>query len=160
MDRNRKIGALAAGMVQDGMTLILDAGTTMSEVATPLTGRSNLTIPGNAPDKPRTSPEGNSRRRPPRCRGTTYARQRQAGCSRSAGNALDIGLTYPSFADQHLKEAMIRTAAHLLLVADSTKINRASFIRLGALELIHSYITGDGISDADATEFERAASKC
>jgi DeoR/GlpR family transcriptional regulator of sugar metabolism len=79
MDRNRKIGALAAGMVQDGETQILDAGTTMSEVATPLTARSNLTIPGNAKDMP----------------GGQFK------------------------------------------------------------ELIHSCITGDGISDADAKEFER-----
>ena len=49
----------------------------------------------------------------------------------TAGVALDSGLTYPSFADLQLKQAMIRAAAHVYLVADSTKINRSSFTRLG-----------------------------
>jgi DeoR/GlpR family transcriptional regulator of sugar metabolism len=73
----------------------------------------------------------------------------------TAGVALDAGLTYPSFADLQLKEAMIKAASHVYLVADSTKINRSSFTRLGALEVVHSFITDDGISDRDAKEFER-----
>jgi DeoR/GlpR family transcriptional regulator of sugar metabolism len=38
-------------------------------------------------------------------------------------------------------------------VADSTKINKSSFTRLGSLELIHSFVTDSGITDADATAF-------
>jgi DeoR/GlpR family transcriptional regulator of sugar metabolism len=53
-----------------------------------------------------------------------------------------------------LKQAMIRAAAHVYLVADSTKINRSSFTRLGALDVIHSFITDDGIRDEDARAFE------
>ena len=49
---------------------------------------------------------------------------------------------------------MIRAASHVYLVADSTKINRSAFTRLGALDVIHSFITDDGISDADARAFE------
>ena len=72
----------------------------------------------------------------------------------TAGVALDAGLTFPSFADLALKEAMIRAASHVCLVADSTKINRSSLTRLGALDLIDSFITDDGISDHDAQAFE------
>jgi DeoR/GlpR family transcriptional regulator of sugar metabolism len=72
----------------------------------------------------------------------------------TAGVSLDSGLTYPSFADLELKEAMIRAASHVYLVADSTKINKSSFTRLGSLEVIHTFITDDGISDADAKAFE------
>lgn len=68
--------------------------------------------------------------------------------------SLETGLTYPSFADLQLKEAMIKAASHVYLVADSSKINKSSFTRLGALELVHSFITDDGISDADAQEFQ------
>ena len=49
---------------------------------------------------------------------------------------------------------MIRAAAHVYLVADSTKINRSSFTRLGALDVIHSFITDNGIRDEDARAFE------
>ena len=72
----------------------------------------------------------------------------------TAGVALDTGLTYPSFADLQLKQAMIRAASHVYLVADSTKINRSSFTRLGTLDVIHSFITDDGIRDEDARAFE------
>ena len=50
---------------------------------------------------------------------------------------------------------MIKAAQHVYLVADSTKINRTSFTRLGTLDVIHSFITDDGIRDEDAREFER-----
>ena len=49
--------------------------------------------------------------------------------------------------------AMIKAATHTYLVADSTKINRSSFTRLSTLEVVHTFITDDGISDADARAF-------
>lgn len=170
MDRKRKIGAVAADLVSDGETLILDAGTTTTEVATRLTSRHNLTVitnalniavilgtvPGNAVHMP------GGQFKPPTLslsgdKSVEYFRSIFAGklFLATAGVALDAGLTYPSFADLQLKEAMIRAASHVYLVADSTKINRSSFTRLGALELVNSFITDDGISDADAKEFER-----
>ena len=48
---------------------------------------------------------------------------------------------------------MIRAASHVYLVADSTKINRSSFTRLGTLDVVHSFITDDGIRDEDARAF-------
>ena len=48
MDKKRKIGTLAAGLVKDGETLILDAGTTTTEIAMRLTNRRNLTLITNA----------------------------------------------------------------------------------------------------------------
>jgi DeoR/GlpR family transcriptional regulator of sugar metabolism len=68
--------------------------------------------------------------------------------------ALDSGLTLPSFADLQLKQALIRAGAHVYLVADSTKINRSSFTRLGTLDVIHSFITDDGIRDEDVRAFQ------
>ena len=72
----------------------------------------------------------------------------------TAGVALDAGLTYPSFADHQLKEAMIKAASHVYLVADSSKINKSSFTRLGDIEVIHSFITDDDVSDSDLKAFE------
>ena len=71
-------------------------------------------------------------------------------------NIENIELHYLTLTDyQQLKEAMIRATSHVYLVADSSKINKSSFTRLGSLDVIHSFITDDGISDADAKEFER-----
>ena len=170
MDKKRKIGALAASLVKDGETLILDAGTTTTEVARQLTGRRDLTIitnalnialimgavpgfavhmPGGQFKAPTLSLSGD--------KSVDYFRNIFAGrlFLATAGVALEAGLTYPSFADLQLKEAMIKAASQVCLVADSTKINRSSFTRLGALEVVHAFITDDGISDADAKEFER-----
>jgi len=169
MDKKRRIGALAASLVKDGETLILDAGTTTTEVALRLVNRKNLTVitnalniaitlgavpgfqvhmPGGQFKAPTLSLSGD--------KSVDYFRNIFAGklFLATAGVGLDSGLTYPSFADLQLKEAMIRAASHVFLVADSTKINKSSFTRLGALEVIHSFITDDGISDADAKEFE------
>lgn len=53
-----------------------------------------------------------------------------------------------------LKEAMIKAASHVYLVADSSKINKTSFTRLGSIEVVNTFITDEGISDIDAKEFE------
>lgn len=171
MDRKRRIGARAAGLVSDGETIILDAGTTTTEVAKRLTERRDLTvitnalnialilgaIPGNAVHMP-----GGQFKAPTLSlsgdKAADYFRSIFAGklFLATAGVAVDAGLTYPSFADLQLKEAMIKAAAQVILVADSTKINRSSFTRLGALDLIHTFITDDGITDADAQALERS----
>tara|TARA_R110002096_G_scaffold13376_3_gene47439 strand:+ start:5951 stop:6760 length:810 start_codon:yes stop_codon:yes gene_type:complete len=169
MDKKARIGALAASLVKNNETIILDAGTTTTEVAMRLTGRKNLTVitnalnigivlgsvpgfavhmPGGQFKAPTLSLSGD------KC--VEYFRSIFAGklFLATAGVSLDTGLTYPSFADLELKEAMIKAASHVYLVADSTKINKLSFTRLGALDVIHTFITDDGISDADAKAFE------
>lgn len=170
MDKKRRIGALAASLVKDGETLILDAGTTTTEIAMRLTSRRDLTLitnalniaiilgavptfavhmPGGQFKSPTLSLSGD------KC--VEYFSNVFAGklFLATAGVGLESGLTYPSFADLQLKEAMIKAAERVYLVADSTKINKSSFTRLGSLDVIHSFITDDGISDADAKEFER-----
>ena len=49
---------------------------------------------------------------------------------------------------------MIRAASHVYLVADSTKINRSSFTRLGTLDVVNSFVTDDEIRDEDVKAFE------
>ncbi|WP_395005650.1 DeoR/GlpR family DNA-binding transcription regulator [Cypionkella sp.] len=169
MDKKAKIGALAASLVQNNETIILDAGTTTTEVALRLVGRKNLTVitnalnigivlgsvpgfavhmPGGQFKAPTLSLSGD------KC--VEYFRSIFAGklFLATAGVSLETGLTYPSFADLELKEAMIRAASHVYLVADSSKINKSSFTRLGSLEVVQTFITDDGITDADAKAFE------
>lgn len=169
IERKRKIGAKAASLIDDGETVILDAGSTTTEIAHNLLGKSSLTVitnalnialllgaapgyavhmPGGQFKAPTLSLSGD--------KAADYFDEVYAGklFLATAGVALDTGLTYPSFADLQLKQAMIRAASRVYLVADSTKINRPSFTRLGALDLIHSFITDDGISDEDARAFE------
>lgn len=174
MDRKRKIGALAASLVGDGETLILDAGSTTTEIATRLVTRQGLTVITNAlniamilgavPGFAVHMPGGQFK--PPTLslsgdKSVEYFKNIFAGklFLATAGVALNTGLTYPSFADLQLKEAMIRAAAHVYLVADSSKINKSAFTRLGALDLVQTFITDEGISDRDAREFEKRGIK-
>jgi DeoR/GlpR family transcriptional regulator of sugar metabolism len=168
MEQKRRIGAMAADLVKDGETIILDAGTTTTEIALRLVNRRDLTVitnalniaiilgavPGNAVHMP-----GGQFKAPTLSlsgdKSVEYFRNIFAGklFLATARVALDTGLTYPSFADLQLKEAIIKAASHVYLVADSTKINKSGFTRLGSLELIHSFVTDSGIADSDAAAF-------
>ena len=170
MEKKRKIGALAASLINDGETLILDAGTTTTEIALRITDRHDLTVitnalnialilgatpgfavhmPGGQFKAPTLSLSGD--------KAVEYLRDVFAGklFLATAGVAIDAGLTYPSFADLELKKAMIKAATHTYLVADSTKINRSSFTRLSTLEVVNTFITDDGIRDGEVRAFER-----
>ncbi len=169
IEKKRKIGIKAASLVGDGETIILDAGSTTTEVAHNLLGRSSLTVitnalnialmlgavpgyavhmPGGQFKAPTLSLSGD--------RAADYFQDVLAGklFLATAGVALNSGLTYPSFADLQLKQAMIKAASHVYLVANSTKINRSSFTRLGTLDVINSFVTDDGIREEDARAFE------
>lgn len=174
LDKKRRIGALAASLVHDGESVILDAGSTTTEIALRMTDRRDLTVitnalnialilgavPGNAVHMP-----GGQFKAPTLSlsgdKAVEYLRDIFAKklFLATAGVALDAGLTYPSFADLQLKQAMIKAATHTYLVADSTKINRSSFTRLSTLEVVDTFITDDGIGDADAQAFENLGIK-
>jgi DeoR/GlpR family transcriptional regulator of sugar metabolism len=169
LDKKRRIGALAASLVGEGEVVILDAGTTTTEIAHNLGGRASLTVitnalnialhlgavpgyavhmPGGQFKAPTLSLSGD--------KAAAYFENVFAGklFLATAGVAVESGLTYPSFADLELKQAMIRAASHVYLVADSTKINRPSFTRLGSLDDIDTFITDDGIAATDVRAFE------
>jgi len=169
MERKRKIGRAAAELVADGETIILDSGSTTSEVARNLLERQSLNIitpainivlmlganptfslhmPGGQFKAPTLSLSGE--------KSAEYFHNIYAEkvFLATAAVSFDAGLTYPGLADIHLKRAMISSARKVYLVADSTKINRVSFSSLGKLEMVHHFITDDGITDEDRRKFE------
>ncbi|MGY3506770.1 DeoR/GlpR family DNA-binding transcription regulator [Bradyrhizobium sp. USDA 4471] len=174
MDRKRRIGKVAAGLVQDHETIILDAGSTTTEVANHLTARDGLTVITNAlnialtlgaiPSFEVHMPGGHfkaptlslSGEQSAQYFGNIFASKLFLA---TAGVSVEAGLTYPSFADLAIKQAMIKASKEVYLVADSTKVNRNSFTRLGGLDEVHIFITDDGISDADAGAIERLGVK-
>ena len=133
IEKKRKIGVKAASMISDGDTIILDAGSTTTEIAHNLLGRNSLTVittalnialmlgavpgyavhmPGGQFKAPTLSLSGD--------KAAEYFQDVLAGklFLATAGVALDSGLTLPSFADLQLKQAMIRAASHVYLVAE------------------------------------------
>jgi DeoR/GlpR family transcriptional regulator of sugar metabolism len=65
----------------------------------------------------------------------------------TAGISLKSGLTYPSISDLVVKKAMIDAAETTYLVADSTKFGKSAFASLGALSLIDYIITDEEINE-------------
>jgi len=72
----------------------------------------------------------------------------------TAGISLKSGLTYPSISDLVVKKAMIDAADTTYLVADSTKIGKSAFASLGALSLIDYIVTDAGVKEKHKQVFK------
>jgi DeoR/GlpR family transcriptional regulator of sugar metabolism len=160
MDKKAVIGKHAAGLIAEGDTIILDSGSTTTEVAKNLVGRKNLTVITNAlnialilgaeHDIEMIMTGGEFK--PPTL---SLTGQKAADFPQdvhvdklflaTAGISLRSGLTYPSLSDIVVKKAMIDVAETVYLVADSTKIGKGALASLGALSLIDFIITDSGI---------------
>ncbi len=171
MDAKARIGRAAATLVGDGETIILDSGSTTTEVAANLLGRRDMTVITNALNIALTlgaepgfdvHMSGGHFKAPT----LSLSGERSADYFRglfvqklflaTAAIDLDAGLTYPALSDIAVKRAMIDAAERVILVADSSKIGMRSFSSLGGLELVHTLVTDDGISAADRTAIEAA----
>lgn len=170
MDKKALIGKKAAEFIEDGDTIIIDSGSTTTEIAKNILNRKNLTVVTNAVNVPfiiggqpgiivlLTSGE---------FKAPTLSLTGQKAADffenvhvnklflATAGVTLRAGLTYPSLSDLPVKRAMIEAASTVYLVADSTKLGKQSLASLGALSLIHYLITDDGISNEYKHEFSK-----
>jgi DeoR/GlpR family transcriptional regulator of sugar metabolism len=163
------IGRAAAALVSDGETIILDSGSTTTEVAANLFGRRGITVITNALNialmlggepgfdvhmtgghfkAPTLSLSGE--------KSAEYFRGLYAQKLFLATAALDpeSGLTYPALSDIAVKRAMIESARTIYLVADSSKIGARSFCVLGGLEPVDALVTDAGISEAQKHAIE------
>lgn len=169
MDAKRRIGKAAAALVSDGDTIILDAGSTTTEIAGNLVGRQGLNVITNSlnialmlgalPGFDVHMPGGHFK--PPTL---SLSGEKSAGYFdgvhaeklflATAAVSFDAGLTYPSMADLYVKRAMIAAASQVYLVADSSKIGRTSFSSLCGLDVLRGVVIDTGLSDADRRSFE------
>ncbi|MCF8224264.1 MAG: DeoR/GlpR family DNA-binding transcription regulator [Bacteroidales bacterium] len=160
MDKKVAIGLRAAALVESGDTIILDSGSTTSEIAKNLKGKKGLTVITNAlnialllgADSGIDVIVTGGEFKPPTL---SLTGQKAADFFEglhvdklflaTAGISLRSGLTYPSISDITVKKAMIDAADLTYLVADSTKIGKNSLASLGALSLIDYIITDEKI---------------
>jgi DeoR/GlpR family transcriptional regulator of sugar metabolism len=169
MDAKRAIGRVAAALVSDGETIIIDAGSTTTEVARNLMKRQDLHVVTNAlnialmlganPSCTIHMPGGQFKAPTLSLTGEKSAAYFENTFAEklflaTAGASLEAGMTFPAFGDLYVKRAMIKAARQIILVADSTKINRVSFAVLGPLTLVNRLITDTGIRDEDRKAIE------
>ena len=168
MDKKELIGKKAAEFIDSGDTIILDSGTTTTEIAKAIIDKRNITIITNAINIVMllgSNPAINviltgGEFKPPTL---SLTGQKAADFFNglhvdklflaTAGISLKSGLTYPSLSDIAVKKAMIEAADKVYLVADSSKVGKSSLASLGALSLIHFLITDSDITEKDKEVF-------
>ena len=162
IDKKELIAKKCIEFIEKGDSIILDSGSTTTEIAKKLKGFKNLRVITNAlniammlgsePGIELVVTGGEFK--PPTLSLTGQkAADFFSGISvqklflATAGISLKSGLTYPSISDLVVKKAMIDAADTTYLVADSSKFGKSSFASLGALSLINYIITDEGIEE-------------
>ena len=172
-----RIGAMAARMVRDGETVILDAGTTAVAMAMALPGdlkdvvvvTSSLDValvlhshPGatvivsggklkktgrNAHSHSLTSPFG-----------TVLLRQINADCAYLCCTGIDLerGFTNAQFEEIEIKRAMIDSARRVVMLGDHAKIGHVAGALIAPLRDVTALVTDSGAAPADVQALEQA----
>ncbi len=150
--------------INDGDTIILDSGSTTTEIAKLISGFKNLTVITNSLNIALilgADPDINLVLTGGEFKAPTLSLTGQKAAVffddlhvdklflATAGITLKSGLTYPSISDICVKRSMIESAEIVYLVADSSKIGKSSFASLGALSLIDYIITDSKITNKD-----------
>ena len=168
MDKKEAIARKAVELISPGDTIILDSGSTTTEIARKIKGIKDLTVITNAiniaillgaePGIELIVTGGEFK--PPTLsltgqKAADFFNGLNAGklFLSTAGISLKAGLTYTGISDLVMKKAMIDAAEMTYLVADSTKIGKPAFASLGALSLIDYIITDSGINEKDKNLF-------
>ena len=174
LDSKQNIGRAAAAFVRNGDTVIIDSGTTTTELAKQLSDRTSLTVittslsvalnlgsnPGiavhmaggefKAPTLSLTGPQA----------AQFFENLHVEKLFLSAmGMSFKTGLTYSGISDVIVKKAMIKSASHVYLLADSSKFEKQSFASLGDINVIHTLITDAGIDPKHRSMLERTGIK-
>jgi DeoR/GlpR family transcriptional regulator of sugar metabolism len=160
LDKKEAIAKRAAEFVHPGERIILDSGSTVTELARCLTGVDNLTVVTNALNIALIMGTN------PRCEllmtgGEFKAPTLSLTGEKAAmffqnifvdklflatgGVSPALELTYPGINDIPVKNAMIQVSREIYLLADSTKFGKAAFASLGSMKEVDCLITDDGI---------------
>ena len=160
----RAIGCAAARFVSDGDTIILDAGATTTYLARGSAraaryhGHHEFAAGPHRTGRPARDHAGVERRRirtesrsltGPGAEATFRDLRADKAFIAGTGLSLDFGLSNTNIAEASVKQAMLRAAGEVALLADHTKIGAESLVRVAPLESIHRLITDTGISPHD-----------
>jgi DeoR family transcriptional regulator of aga operon len=158
-----KIAKAAAAMVSEGQCIILDSGTTTTEIARSLTSLRHLTVITNAlniaADLARSEFEiiligGTLRKNSLSVVGPLaedVLKEMHADIVFLGVDGFDIkvGLTTPNVLEARVNRAMVNAAEKVVAVCDSSKFNRRSLSLIVAASEIDHVITDAELSDED-----------
>ncbi len=164
----QKIGRAAARLVNDGDTIIVDAGITTKYLAQALRGRKGITIftnsllvlaeLGREQGITLVSSGGVVRTDSlsltgPAAEATFHDLRANTTFITGTGVSADFGLSNTNIQETGVKQAMLRAAHEVILLADNTKIGIDSLVKIAPLTGIHRLLTDVGISVYDRQTF-------
>ncbi|MGE5485977.1 MAG: DeoR/GlpR family DNA-binding transcription regulator [Ignavibacteriales bacterium] len=163
-----RIGRLAAGLIEDGDTVILDGGTTTVEIARNLRNREGITVITNAinvcTELARSDMDiiliGGSLRKPTLTLVGSLAEAtlKQFHVDKvflgMNGVSVSHGLTTPNLTEAQAKRLMLEQAETVVVVADHSKIEKTSLVTVAGISEVDVLVTDDGISREQKQAFE------
>ena len=173
-EEKKRIGKAAAGLVEDGDTIILDSGTTTMEIARNLLNVNNLTVITNAlnianqlADHQKANviiPGGFLRKNSlSLVGGAAEENFRNYFCDRLFlavdGFNTTHGLSTPNVEEAHLNRVMIEISKQVIVVADSSKFHKRSFAFISPITDVDVVITDSEIPAEDRKKLENAGVK-
>jgi DeoR family transcriptional regulator of aga operon len=161
-DEKRRIGAMAASMIHDGETIILDSGTTTLEIARQIKKKRGLQIITNgvniaselldARDSEVFIVGGTVRGESASISGRfTEEMFDQFSADKlflsGAGCDLDFGVSGANLEETMVNRAMLKIAREIILVADASKFSKRSMSRIAPFSEIDTIISDTRLSE-------------
>ena len=155
------IADLAASFVEPGDTILLDAGSTTTQIARALRHHRNVVVVTNAlniaselaASDLEVIVTGGNLRRGVLSQVGPIAEQTIAGLHVDklflAANGVDLtkGVTTPNVLEAQTKRRMVDSARSVILVADHSKFGRATFAHVCGLDRLDAIVTDEGLAE-------------
>ena len=161
-DPKKRIAQAAAAMIHEGMTVILDSGSTTLLIAEALVRMTNITVTNRLPAAFTLSENkditlvvcgGTVRHKTHSMHGTIAERSLQGICADLmfvGADGIDATNGITTFNEGYSISSVMAAAAHqVIAVLDASKFNRRGFNQVLPMDKIDCVITDDGISDTD-----------
>lgn len=169
MEEKKRIAEHAASLVLNGQIVILDAGTTNMEIAKLLLKKQNLIIVttdlkiavlmSSSTDFDVLCTGGNIQNSTCSCLGSNavdFLKNINADISFIGSSSIDAehGITTPSLLKSDLKKQMMKCSDKSILVADSSKFGKKSFIKVCDLNNFDQIITDNNLNEHTIAEIK------
>ena len=172
-DPKKRIAHAAAAMIREGMTVILDSGSTTLLIAEALVRMTNITVITNSLPAAFTLAEnkditlvvcgGTVRHKTHSMHGTIAERSLQGICADLmfvGADGIDATNGITTFNEGYsISAVMAATARRVVAVLDASKFNRRGFNQVIPMEKIDVIITDDGISEEDKILLNNSGAK-
>jgi len=160
LEKKQKIGKKAAGLIEDGDTVIIDSGTTTMEMTKYISQDYRLTVITNAlnianqlvhnQNKEVIIPGGFLRKESLSLVGTPAEKSFKSFLSDKLflgvdGLDIEFGLMTPNIEEAHLNQTMIEISQQVIVLADSSKFFKRSLAIICPISKINTLVTDEGI---------------